>query len=323
MVSALEERVPANSASGIQSECCESGSGTSLEAFRTAYWLRFLPLAIYFALQAKKDSTLAVVRRNLRIPGCDTDPESGKPIDEMSPWELMNVDQRTAMSLPQRLASMLKLDLTQVLDIVNQYHVTTLNRTYLVRTYYAYFNERFPDELLLSPSFLVPASALDSIPQASELLSLGSAAAISVPVSGNHSSLDFQALDGLLTSHLLERRAVISIFSVSEQDAAQVMTLRDSYRSQGLEFSVHVNPSARPESQMDLILQHRLPGLHAALTEDRVLEPQLLGAELFLEDEKLKSGLGKRSSTRSNSGSSCLPKVSTMKRLSGDYSVSV
>jgi hypothetical protein len=109
------------------------------------------------------------------------------------------------------------------------------------------FSRRFLSDIKTSPVFLVPATKHYSFPKAAALLGIGASNLIDVPVDED-ARMSVTEVKKILQDCLVECRPVYTVVCVmgsTEESATdplkEVLALREEFRSQGLEFTIHAD----------------------------------------------------------------------------------
>ncbi len=157
-------------------------------------------------------------------------------LSELSAWELLNLEANEVLRIPKRLTD--EYDLEGVDDILVNYTVQELGLNEFRRR----FAPRTSD-----PVVLAPATAHYSWPKAAAMMGLGRAALRSVQVDLD-GRMQLSELRRTLDGCLRDRRPVVMVVAVmgsTEESAvdplAEILELRERYRSKGLEFWLHAD----------------------------------------------------------------------------------
>jgi glutamate/tyrosine decarboxylase-like PLP-dependent enzyme len=209
------------------------GTIANIEALWAARNLKFFPLALQAALQ--NEPSLAEAR-DLRVQLC-----TGKDriLLDASTWELLNLKADEILALSGRLSDDYEISRDTVTDALAPYGVQQLGL--------ADFARRFLSDIGGMPVFLVTGTRHYSWPKAAAVLGVGLSSLVNVPVDLD-GRMDVQALEHLLQDCLEKRTPVYSVVVVigSTEESAidpveDVLALREHFREQGLDFTVHAD----------------------------------------------------------------------------------
>ena len=209
------------------------GTVANIEALWSARNLKFYPLALQAALQ--QEATLAAAR-DLMV---DSAMGTTVRLRDADLWTLLNLRGDDILALPERLQREMGIPAATVNAAVNNYSLQTLGM--------GEFARRFLADLTHAPVFFVPGTKHYSFPKAAALLGIGAANMIDVAVD-LAARMDLAALRRHLTRCLAERWPVYTVVTVmgsTEESAvdplAEVLALREEFRRQGLEFTIHAD----------------------------------------------------------------------------------
>lgn len=207
------------------------GTVANIEAIWSARNLKLYPLALQAAL--KEDSALAKAKK-ITIPL-----STGKlaSLIELDTWSLLNLKADDILALPTRLTDEYQISRDLVTASLDQYSLQSLG--------IQEFSRRFLSQIDKPPVFFVPGSKHYSFPKAAALLGIGASNMVDVPVDED-ARMNLAALKELLKRCLAEKRPVYTVVAVmgSTEESAidpikDILALRDEFRQQGLEFTVH------------------------------------------------------------------------------------
>ena len=210
------------------------GSVANGESMWAARNLKYLPVALAAAITREDDLWDA---RVVLVQTCQG--ESRRLID-LSTWELLNLTVDQVVDLPQQIEKQAGIAPARVRDAINAYSVQNLGM--------ATFARRFLDTMQQGePVVFCPATAHYSWPKTAALIGLGTDAVIPIQVD-LEGRMDMKMLQRELDRCLHDQRPVVQVVAVmgsTEEGAvdplADILELRDHYRSMGLDFVVHVD----------------------------------------------------------------------------------
>ncbi len=209
------------------------GTVANIEAIWSARNLKFYPLALQAALQ-NEVSLKAAQDINISLPTGGL-----KPLIELDTWSVLNLKGDDILALPTRLYQEYQIKSETLTEVLSEYSLQNLGM--------AQFSNRFLSDIKSSPVFLVPATKHYSFPKAAALLGIGASNLIDVPVDED-ARMSIAEVRKILQVCLAERKPVYTVVSVmgsTEESATDplkdILELREEFRSQGLEFTVHAD----------------------------------------------------------------------------------
>lgn len=215
------------------------GTVANIEAVWAARNLKFYPLALRAALA--EDERLASAREIVKVTPAGS--HIPLPLLRLDDWQVLNLKVDEILGLPSSVASALKLDESEGVDLVSD-----AVAPYLLQTLgYNEFGERLGVGIK-SPVIFVPGTKHYSFPKAVALAGIGSANLRDVSVDSD-ARLDVADLRAKLVECANEQRPVLMVVAVigsteesSVDPLAAVLALRDELRSSnGIDFSVHAD----------------------------------------------------------------------------------
>jgi glutamate/tyrosine decarboxylase-like PLP-dependent enzyme len=209
------------------------GTVANIEAIWSARNLKCYPHAVKAAIMA--DTALAAAR--------DLDialPAGGRAkLVDLDAWSLFNLRGDDILALPGRL--------TSEFGIARDDVTASMVGFSLQERGMHDFLSQVVSEPVGSLVFTVPGTKHYSFPKAAAVLGLGAANMIDIAVDDD-GRIDIDDLRAKLDACLAQKRPVISVVAVvgsTEESAidpvAEVLALREEYRRQGLEFTVHAD----------------------------------------------------------------------------------
>jgi glutamate/tyrosine decarboxylase-like PLP-dependent enzyme len=209
------------------------GTVANIEAIWSARNLKFYPLALQAALN--NELSLAAAK------GCTVPLPSGgsAALIELDTWSLLNLKADDILALPTRLMEQYHIPRETVVTALSYYSLQNLGM--------AEFSRRFMADIKSAPVFLVTGTKHYSFPKAAALLGIGASNMLDVPVDAD-ARMSISALRRILEQCLAEQRPVYTVVAVigSTEESAidplkEVLVLREEFRQQGLEFTVHAD----------------------------------------------------------------------------------
>ena len=208
------------------------GTVANIEAIWSARNLKFFPLSLRAAL--REEPVLSAAQDvAVPLPTGDT-----ARLVEASTWTLLNLKGDDVLALPTRLKNEYGISRETLTPALSRYSLQSLG--------IQEFSRRFL-EGLQSPAFFVPGTKHYSFPKAAAILGIGASNMIDVPVDLD-ARMDVAELRRLLETCLQERRpvhTVVAVIGSTEESAVDplrdVLELREEFREQGLEFTVHAD----------------------------------------------------------------------------------
>ena len=209
------------------------GTVANIEALWSARNLKFFPLSLRAAIEGEPALSAA---RDIEVPL----PAGGSvALIEADAWTLLNLKGDDVLALPARLADEFAVSRETLTAALPGYSLQSLGMFE--------FSRRFLGELPSSPAFFVPGTKHYSFPKAAAILGIGASNMIDVPVDLD-ARMDVEALRAGLAACLEGRRpiyAVVAVMGSTEESAVDplrdVLALREEFRREGLEFSVHAD----------------------------------------------------------------------------------
>ncbi|MGH3708932.1 MAG: pyridoxal phosphate-dependent decarboxylase family protein [Pseudonocardiaceae bacterium] len=204
------------------------GTVANIEALWAARNLKFFPVALQAALknELEKASKIDV-----------TLPQGGsKVIVQADLWELLNIKVDDILELPKRLAETYHISPDELTRVLEKYSVQSLGLVGFSRRYL----NGIPPAVCV-----VPGTKHYSWKKAAAVLGIGSSNLSNTPIDVD-ARIDVDALKKYLTDCLEAKTPVLEVVAVigSTEEAAvdpldKILTLRETFRSKGLEFAVH------------------------------------------------------------------------------------
>lgn len=162
-----------------------------------------------------------------------------EPIIKMDNWTLLNLGIDYVLSLPQLIADEYKIDTKTLGDLVNKYSVQSLG---LLSLYSKYLRD-----IDNPPVGFTPVTRHYSWPKGAAILGIGADNLRTIQVDGR-ARMKVDELDKALADCLASKTPVMTVVVVigtTEESAvdplAKVLALREKYRKQGMEFTIHVD----------------------------------------------------------------------------------
>lgn len=225
-----DENVPADTPRPWGHITCD-GTVANIEALWSARNLKYLPLALRAALE--QEAALQNARDFTAVRNKD------KRLLDMTPWELLNMRVDDALALTGRLTLEKGIPRKTLTDVIAQYSLQNLGLQD--------FSDRILANSVKPAKFFVPGAKHYSFPKAAALLGIGASNMIDVPVDED-ARLDLAALRTQLAACLAQQIPVLTVVAVigsTEESAIDplkgILALRDEFRAQGLEFTVHAD----------------------------------------------------------------------------------
>jgi len=208
------------------------GSVANLEALWAARNLKYYAISVAEAI--KQEDVLAPAR-DMWVPLPDGNKERLIGLD---PWILMNLQVDVILGLPQRIADNYNIEIKDISAAIDPYLLQTLGAVV--------FNQRYAPEAS-TPVLIGTATKHYSWPKNAGILGIGKANFLDVHIDRD-AHMDIEHLSTLLDTCLYKRQPVLMVVVVlgsTEESAvdplAKVLALRNHYRTQGLEFAIHVD----------------------------------------------------------------------------------
>ena len=209
------------------------GTVANIEAIWSARNLKFYPLALQAAL---KNQPEFVAAKYIEVPLADGQKQI---LTELDTWSLLNLKGDDILALPIRLQQEYQIEAATINDAISKYSLQNLG--------IQEFSRLFLANLAHSPVVIVPGTKHYSFAKTTALLGIGSANIIDVPVDKD-ARMNARELDRILQDCLDKKQPVYTVVSVmgsTEESAVDplvnVLALREKYRKQGLEFTVHAD----------------------------------------------------------------------------------
>ena len=209
------------------------GTVANIEAIWSARNLKFYPLALQAAL---KNEPEFIAAKYIEVPLAE-----GKTqiLAELNIWNLLNLKGDDILALPTRLQQEYQIEAETISKAISKYSLQNLG--------IQEFSRRFLVDLSHPPIVIVPGTKHYSFAKTTALLGIGSANIIDVPVDKD-ARMNARELDRILQDCLDKKQPVYTVVSVmgsTEESAVDplvnVLALRQKYRKQGLEFTVHAD----------------------------------------------------------------------------------
>ena len=209
------------------------GTVANIEALWSARNLKLFPLALHAALT--REQALAPAREII-VP---LPTGVARPLVQLDTWSLLNLKGDDILALPARLTAEYGIERETVTKAIAAYSLQNLGMQEFAR--------QFLGEITQAPLFLVSGTKHYSFPKAAALLGIGAANMIDVPVDED-ARMHIPTLRQLLQTYLTQRRpvyTVVAVIGTTEESAvdplSDVLALREEFRRQGLEFTVHAD----------------------------------------------------------------------------------
>jgi glutamate/tyrosine decarboxylase-like PLP-dependent enzyme len=209
------------------------GTVANIEAIWSARNLKCYPLALQAALN--NEPSLAAAQ------GCTVPLPTGgsAALIELDTWSLLNLKADDILALPTRLMEQYQIARETIVTALSTYSLQNLGM--------AEFSRRFMADIKGTPVFLVTGTKHYSFPKAAALLGIGASNMLDVPVDAD-ARMSIPALRRMLEGCLAEQQPVYTVVAVigSTEESAidplkEVLALREEFRQQGLEFTVHAD----------------------------------------------------------------------------------
>ncbi|MBD0326339.1 MAG: decarboxylase, partial [Pyrinomonadaceae bacterium] len=209
------------------------GTVANIEAIWAARNVKFYPVALQQAL--KSEGALAGAKEiSVRLSN-----GGEAKLAELDNWQLLNLAADDVLALPERINKDYGIAVSALTDILAKYSLQNLGMTE--------FANRYVSDIKPSPVFLVPGTKHYSFPKAAAVLGIGASNMIDVAVD-NQGRMDIDVLRQKLQQFLDEKRpvyTVVAVIGTTEESAidpiADVVSLRDEFRSKGLDFTIHAD----------------------------------------------------------------------------------
>jgi glutamate/tyrosine decarboxylase-like PLP-dependent enzyme len=209
------------------------GTVANIEALWSARNLKLFPLALHAALT--REQALATAR-DIVVP---LPTGVARPLVQLDTWSLLNLKGDDILALPARLTAEYGIERETVTKAIAAYSLQNLGMQEFAR--------QFLGEITQAPLFLVSGTKHYSFPKAAALLGIGATNMIDVPVDED-ARMHIPTLRQLLQTYLTQRRpvyTVVAVIGTTEESAvdplSDVLALREEFRRQGLEFTVHAD----------------------------------------------------------------------------------
>ena len=209
------------------------GSVANGESMWAARNLKYLPVALAAAIKTEEDLKAA---RNVTIETCEG--KSERLID-MEAWTLLNLPIDSVIGLVEIIAEQSQIEEKIIRKFIDKYSVQNIG---LIR-----FQQYLKTAEQATPVVIAPATAHYSWPKTAALIGLGtdSVELIKVDLEGR---MSMQHLQEVLEKCLADQRPILQVVAVmgstgegAVDPLADILTLRDKYQAQGLNFVVHVD----------------------------------------------------------------------------------
>ena len=221
------------------------GSIANMEGLWMARNLKFYPSALLAAARGEKSAAELL---KLKVPLLDG---KQKKLADCTPWELLNFPIDAVLDLPAQITKQTKITTQQLAAFFGKYSVSALGMAGACQEYI------FRPGLKQLPILTAPVTNHYSWPKAAALLGLGTNQLWSIPVdldarqevdlAGRLPKND-QTLRARLQHALATRTPVFTVVAVvgsTEESAVdplhEIVQLRDEFRAQGLEFTIHAD----------------------------------------------------------------------------------
>jgi glutamate/tyrosine decarboxylase-like PLP-dependent enzyme len=209
------------------------GTVANIEAIWSARNLKFYPIALQAALN--NEPSLAAARE-ITVP---LPTGQSAAFKQLNVWALLNLKCDDILALPVRLTRDYHIPPETITAALSPYSLQNLGTLE--------FSHRFLREIEHTSIFFVPGTKHYSFPKAAALLGIGASNMIDVPVDMD-ARMSIPELRRRLEACLAERRPVLTVVAVigSTEESAidplkDVLALREEFRLQGLEFTVHAD----------------------------------------------------------------------------------
>jgi glutamate/tyrosine decarboxylase-like PLP-dependent enzyme len=207
------------------------GSVANIESLWAARNAKFFAIALRQALL--NENTLQGAQG---LTVCMLDGSYRKLVDIHDVWTLVNLPIDTVVSLPQTIDEMFHIPVSMTTKALTDYTIQNIG---LID-----FHQNFLSKCA-APVVIAPATRHYSWPKAATLLGLGQNSLRSIPVDLD-ARMDIGALKKQLDLCLSQKQPVIAVIAVigsTEESAvdplSRIVTLREEFRSQGLDFAIH------------------------------------------------------------------------------------
>ncbi|GAB1542506.1 pyridoxal-dependent decarboxylase [Scytonema sp. NUACC21] len=226
------------------------GTIANIEALWSARNLKFYPIALKEALE--KDPRLTSAR-DIKVRAFDSNALAWteQTLRELSTWQLLNLQMDDVLSLPGIIQEKYGVSSNDVTEALSSYSLQDLGMQE--------FAKRYLDGIP-SPVFFVPGTKHYSFPKAAALLGMGASNMIDImvdefarmrihpPVEKPETTIRGYSLREEIQRCLDEKIPVYTVVAVigsTEESAvdplAEVLALREEFRNQGLEFTIHAD----------------------------------------------------------------------------------
>ena len=209
------------------------GSVANAEGLWMARNLKFYAVSLKNAIL--NEPTLAALK-TLQLTTLQGETE---PIIKMDNWTLLNLGIDYVLSLPQLIADEYKIDTQTLGNLVNKYSVQSLG---LLSLYSKYLRD-----IESPPVGFTPVTRHYSWPKGAAILGIGADNLRTIDVDGR-ARMKADELDKALADCLASKTPVMTVVVVigtTEESAVdpltEVLALREKYRKQGMEFTIHID----------------------------------------------------------------------------------
>jgi len=217
------------------------GSVANLEAAWSARELKYLPMAIRYALLQDDSPYSAAKDIIVAMPTGES-----KKLISMSPWELLNIKMDDALQIPTRIWALLgpgrpdePADVWQ--DLLHRYSVNSIGLLKAHNTYYV-------GESFETPAYIVPSTKHYSWPKSMAVLGFGCESNMHTVLVDADARVDLDKLRDELTRCLNQRKPVAMVVGVAgttEEGACDplgdIYEMREEFRQKGLDYNIHAD----------------------------------------------------------------------------------
>ena len=222
--------VPADLITGWGHITCD-GSVANLEGLWMARNLKFYPIAVRAALQ--NEAAFQNIK-NFQVKKLDG---SMATLATMDDWTVLNLPIDDVLAIPDRINKEYGIDSTIINTAISNYTVQAIGYHDVLTKYIPSINQ--------TPISLCSGTRHYSWPKGAAILGIGANNMWSIPVDLN-ARMDLDQLRyslGMCLEKKIPLMNVVAILGTTEESAvdplADILSIRNEYRAQGLEFAVH------------------------------------------------------------------------------------
>ena len=217
------------------SHIAADGSIANIESVWAARETKYLPFAIRQALSVRPELAGA---KDIEIDVFDNNELNSIPLIKATNWQLFNIPRNDILDLPRRIAEMTGKSESEVWEILVPLCPNAQGMTAMAG---------YLEGLGGPPVVLTPSTRHYSWPKATATLGFGTEGAKTVMVDRD-GRMDMENLRRVLDEMLAKKQPVlmtVAVLGSTEESSIdpidEIVSIRDEFRKQGLEFDIHVD----------------------------------------------------------------------------------